>query len=433
MTIISPLPYTLTNGTPNDATQVQANFAQIVADTNANAARSGANSDITSLTGLTTPLSAAQGGTGNTTGTANVAGGTAGGVVYQSGANTSAVSAAGTAGQILTSNGTGAPTWGNNAAYYRNFIHNGRGTVAQRPSTGFGAVNTPIYGQCDRWIIGTVGATTQTAGTLDQGTMTCIDGVSRTCIQATGFTTTGAASQIVMKQRLEYRDVADFLNGQTITVQAEVYQATGAAVNYQIQVNAANAADNFSTTTALGTSTTISVPSGATTQISYTLSIGTSAAANGLEFAIYANCGVVTTQTFKMTNVKVAVNSAVSPYDNASRTYHEELNLMQRYLPLLIGSSSQSLGYVNSAGTAGLFSFNRGQNPTRAPITSLFTSGTFSVQDTTGASHSVSAFTVAGSATSAVLTATASGLTANQPAMLTAPSGGYILGIGAEL
>lgn len=76
MTIINALPNTLTNGQTADATQVMANFNQIVANANSNAAHNGANSDITSLTGMTTPLSGAQGGTlvfigGTSTGSAN--------------------------------------------------------------------------------------------------------------------------------------------------------------------------------------------------------------------------------------------------------------------------------------------------------------------------------------------------------------------------
>ena len=46
----------------------------------------------------------------------NVAGGVAGAVNYQSGAGTTGFSAAGTSGQLLTSNGTGAPTWTSNIA-----------------------------------------------------------------------------------------------------------------------------------------------------------------------------------------------------------------------------------------------------------------------------------------------------------------------------
>lgn len=59
--------YTLTNGTTANATQVMANFNNILSCANNNLAHNAANSDITSLSGLTTPLSAAQGGTGQAT------------------------------------------------------------------------------------------------------------------------------------------------------------------------------------------------------------------------------------------------------------------------------------------------------------------------------------------------------------------------------
>lgn len=69
------------------------------------AAASGANGDITSLTGLTTALTVPQGGTGAATFTAH-------GVLLGNGAGALAVTAAGTAGQVLTSNGAGAdPTF----------------------------------------------------------------------------------------------------------------------------------------------------------------------------------------------------------------------------------------------------------------------------------------------------------------------------------
>lgn len=50
---------------------------------------------------------------GNATSATNIAGGGAGQIPYQSAANTTAMLAAGTSGQILTSNGSSAPTWGN--------------------------------------------------------------------------------------------------------------------------------------------------------------------------------------------------------------------------------------------------------------------------------------------------------------------------------
>lgn len=70
-------------------------------------ASSGANSNITSLTGLTTALSVAQGGTGRATLTAH-------GVLLGEGASAINQTAAGTAGQVYTSGGASAdPTWGN--------------------------------------------------------------------------------------------------------------------------------------------------------------------------------------------------------------------------------------------------------------------------------------------------------------------------------
>lgn len=63
----STYPYTLTNGQVADATQVMANFNSILSCANANLAHSGANSDITALSALSTPLTAGQGGTGAST------------------------------------------------------------------------------------------------------------------------------------------------------------------------------------------------------------------------------------------------------------------------------------------------------------------------------------------------------------------------------
>jgi hypothetical protein len=71
------------------------------ARTNLSAASSGANSDITSITGLTTPLTVAQGGIGAATLTAN-------NVLLGNGTSALQTVAPGTAGNVLTSNGT---TW----------------------------------------------------------------------------------------------------------------------------------------------------------------------------------------------------------------------------------------------------------------------------------------------------------------------------------
>ena len=69
------------------------------------AAASGANSDITSITGLTTDLTVAQGGTGAGTFAAN-------GILFGNGTSAIGATAVGTSGHVLTSNGSGvAPTF----------------------------------------------------------------------------------------------------------------------------------------------------------------------------------------------------------------------------------------------------------------------------------------------------------------------------------
>jgi hypothetical protein len=56
MAIIAPLPNNIVDGQDIDAPPVMANFNQIVANVNANAAANGVNADITALNAITTPL-----------------------------------------------------------------------------------------------------------------------------------------------------------------------------------------------------------------------------------------------------------------------------------------------------------------------------------------------------------------------------------------
>ena len=74
------------------------------ARSNLSAAKLGANSDITSLSGLTTALTTSQGGTGAATFASH-------GVIYGNGASALQVTAAGTSGQLLVANSSGVPTF----------------------------------------------------------------------------------------------------------------------------------------------------------------------------------------------------------------------------------------------------------------------------------------------------------------------------------
>jgi hypothetical protein len=74
--VTGAIPNTFTPGSVISSSQMNANFQYIVSQVNANAAKNGANSSITSLSALSTPLAPAQGGSsiyigGTATGTAN--------------------------------------------------------------------------------------------------------------------------------------------------------------------------------------------------------------------------------------------------------------------------------------------------------------------------------------------------------------------------
>lgn len=96
-----PLPNTFHTGDSAVADQVNANFNHLMTCANSNLAHNGPNSDITALSGLTTPLSTAQGGTGNTSGQPS---GTAGGALSGTYPNPSIAASGVTAGSYSAAN-----------------------------------------------------------------------------------------------------------------------------------------------------------------------------------------------------------------------------------------------------------------------------------------------------------------------------------------
>lgn len=145
MSIIPAYTYTLTNGTTADANQVMSNFNNVLTNVNSNAAANGINSDIKQLTGLTTPLTVAQGGTG--LGTL-------------------------TSGAFVLGNGTSTPTFfGSIAACFRSFL---AGLTLSNDGTTPNSVLDIAAGSCidsTNAVMITLGAFTKsTAGSWAAGT-----------------------------------------------------------------------------------------------------------------------------------------------------------------------------------------------------------------------------------------------------------------------
>jgi hypothetical protein len=124
------------------------------ARTNLSAAKSGANSDITSITGLTTALAPSQGGTGATTLTAN-------NVVLGNGTSAVQFVAPGSSGNVLVSNGT---TWTSGGAGVTSAVA-GNG-IAVSASTGAVTISSaaPSFNSIGSYTYGQVQTATPTSG-----------------------------------------------------------------------------------------------------------------------------------------------------------------------------------------------------------------------------------------------------------------------------
>ena len=156
------------------------------ARTNLNAAKDGANSDITSLTGLSTPLTVPQGGMGAATHTLN-------NVLVGAGSGVITSIAPGSSGNVLTSNGT---VWQSGAAAA--FDTGTRMIFAQNAAPTGWTKDTTNYNQhAMRIVTGTAGGT---AGTVDFSTAFTSQAVSGsvaiTAVTGSAGATTLSTAQI---------------------------------------------------------------------------------------------------------------------------------------------------------------------------------------------------------------------------------------------
>jgi len=276
------------------------------ARTNISAAKSGANSDITSLTGLTTPLSQAQGGTGTTTG------------------------------------------------YYgfKNRIINGAMVIDQRNA---GASVTPNGSYTlDRWAAGNSQAS-KFSVQQNAGSVTPPAGFTNYLgVTSLSAYTVGAAEQFFMYQPIEGYNVADLgwgtANAKTITLSFWVRSSLtgtfgGSILNsaqnrsypFSYTISVANTWEQKSVTIAGDTSGTWLTTNGIGMYISIGLGVGATNSGTAGAWAgttYYSATGatsVVGTNgaTLYFTGVQLEVGSTATSFDY--RPYGTELALCQRY------------------------------------------------------------------------------------------------------
>jgi hypothetical protein len=267
----------------------------------------------------------------------------------------------------------------------KNYIDNPSCQIAQRVSVGSLTVNSPVLGGVDRWFIGTASASTLSAGTLDQNTG--VAGCSTGCTaRANGFTTTGASTQVIHRQVILAPDAIE-LNSKTIIVQALVQHNVGSNVNYTIQIEKPTASDNYASTTSLGTSSAVAVATGTLTQISYSITLASTDASNGLRVTIAAACGAVTTKNFEVTDIGLYQSDTVQHFvanTKADDILACELHYEKSYDLTVAPGTSTGFGAFGVTGvTTTTFSVRL---RTRKYINSIVTYPTVTCYSTTGAS-----------------------------------------------
>jgi len=154
------------------------------ARTNLSAASSGANSDITSITGLTTALTVAQGGTGAATLTAN-------NVVLGNGTSAVQFVAPGTSGNVLVSNGS---TWASGSAGVTSAVA-GNG-IAVSSATGAVTFSTtaPTFNSVGSYVLGFINITSFPQSYSAGDTMTA--GTGNLQVLNTGVSSSGCGNVV---------------------------------------------------------------------------------------------------------------------------------------------------------------------------------------------------------------------------------------------
>jgi hypothetical protein len=233
----------LTNGTIADATQVMANYNALTSCL-ANAAAAGNNTDITSLGGLTTPISPTQGGNSSLCGANGYK------VINNAGAPNTALDI--TADWVLTTNSGRASVQRANFSATLNFATNGVNGL----DTGALASASNYY----IWIIDN-GTTAAALGSLSPTSPTLPGGYTYSCRLSADYTATGAATlgQIVTvgrKTSILGTIQASFINN---SILGNCTAGTFVAVTFAIPITAS---EMLVALTTLGTSKISPSPTG---------------------------------------------------------------------------------------------------------------------------------------------------------------------------
>lgn len=224
---------------------------------------------------------------------------------------------------------------------FQSGVVNGNMIVAQRQVLTL-VNNTPGIGLVDA-MMGEVAAVSLSSGTLTQATGLSYGSTGT----ALWFDSISAVNpQIITTHRIESNDSLPY-NTNVASVSCIVYQDTGSVVPYTFNIAKANALNDFTTTTSIVTSTTINVPSGVATPISFVnQTLGN--VTNGIQITVTANASALTLSNNNFYLTDLCLNSGPTAITFVPQEYTQALKACQRRYQKSYedGIASGTPGYV---------------------------------------------------------------------------------------
>lgn len=181
--------------------------------------------------------------------------------------------------------------------------------LAQRLGPTATLSTTPQYGTLPMWA-GWASGGAISAGTLTR-TTTSTAGRSGRALHFSGVTTTGAGV-LSARQRISASDSQQIKN-QTVSLQFQVWQDTGASVNVTVVLRKPTAANDYSAVTTIYTAGAVAVPSGTATAVTVD-NVALGDVSNGLEIELQAAVGAVTTKNLHIADAAMIESATFTDF-----------------------------------------------------------------------------------------------------------------------
>lgn len=167
-----------------------------------------------------------------------------------------------------------------------------------------------------------VKATNSTAGTITRGTTTAINAAYY--VHASGVSTNNSGSTVVAQYRIKAGDVAPFVSSSGVFT-GRVYHDVGSAIDYTVTIKKADAENDFSSLTTIGSSSATSVSDATWTLLTYSNS-ALGDCRNGLVIEVSAACGVQTTKNYYFAEPQFETGTTATAW-GSGRAENEEAGL----------------------------------------------------------------------------------------------------------